>query len=144
MTSASERPAISVRLFRIIVPVTDIQQAHRFYSGILGISGSLVSPGRRYFNCGDVILACYDAQADGDDKRPLPLSEPLYFSVPDLDEAYQRCLQHGALFSDEAPADVGPLGQIAWRPWGEQSFYVSDPFGNALCFVSRETALTGA
>jgi uncharacterized glyoxalase superfamily protein PhnB len=38
---------------------------------------------------------------------------------------------------------VDPLGQIADRPWGERSFYVADPFGNPVCFVSRETVFTG-
>ena len=38
---------------------------------------------------------------------------------------------------------MGPLGQIAKRPWGEESFYVSDPFGNPLCFVAADTVFTG-
>jgi hypothetical protein len=36
------------------------------------------------------------------------------------------------------------LGEIALRPWGELSFYVWDPFGNPLCFVSRDSAFTGS
>ena len=35
------------------------------------------------------------------------------------------------------------LGEIARRPWGEESFYASDPFGNGLCFVSRDSVFTG-
>jgi hypothetical protein len=29
------------------------------------------------------------------------------------------------------------------RPWGEESFYVTDPFGNRLCFVRTGTTFTG-
>jgi len=36
-----------------------------------------------------------------------------------------------------------PMGQIAVRPWGEWSFYLSDPFGNPLCFVDAATLFTG-
>jgi hypothetical protein len=39
--------------------------------------------------------------------------------------------------------DVGPLGKIAQRPWGERSFYAADPFGNPLCFVARDSVFTG-
>ena len=36
-----------------------------------------------------------------------------------------------------------PMGQIAVRPWGERSFYLSDPFGNPLRFVDAATLFTG-
>jgi len=36
-----------------------------------------------------------------------------------------------------------PMGQIAVRPWGEWSFYLSDPFGKPLCFVDAATLFTG-
>ncbi len=53
-------------LFRVIVPVTDINHAARFYGALLNEVGQRVSPGRHYFNCEGTILACYDPQADGD------------------------------------------------------------------------------
>jgi hypothetical protein len=28
------------------------------------------------------------------------------------------------------------------RPWGERSFYVTDPWGNELCFVKEGTLYT--
>ena len=33
---------------------------------------------------------------------------------------------------------------LATRPWGEQSFYLRDPFGNPLCMVHRPTAFNGS
>jgi hypothetical protein len=63
--------------------------------------------------------------------------------VENLEGTLEACKQAGARFSEDAPPDVGPLGKIAKRPWGEESFYVSDPFGNPLCFVSADSVFTG-
>jgi catechol 2,3-dioxygenase-like lactoylglutathione lyase family enzyme len=95
------------RLYRVIVPVNDVEAARVFYERVLGAAGRRVSPGRHYFDCEGTILACFDPQVDGD----------------------------GYV--------VGPLGEIARRPWGEESFYALDPFGNTLCFVSRDSVFTG-
>ena len=35
-----------------------------------------------------------------------------------------------------------PGGEAMKRPWGERSFYVSDPWGNDLCFVQEGTLYT--
>lgn len=72
------------KIFRIIVPVADIEVAQRFYSAILGSAGRRVSPGRHYFDCEGVVLACYDSQADGDDYTCAPNPEPIYLTVADL------------------------------------------------------------
>ncbi|MDQ8756217.1 VOC family protein [Sphingosinicella sp. LHD-64] len=133
-----------MKVFRVVLPVTDIGVAHTFYSGVTDQVGRRVSPGRLYYDCGGVILACYDALADGDASRPLPSSEPLYFSVPDLVDVYRRCCLLGAAFSTQVDPQVGNPGEIQNRAWGERSFYVSDPFGNSLCFVQEGTELTAA
>lgn len=131
------------KLYRVIVPVPDIELAARFYARVLGIDGHRVSPGRCYFDCEGTILACFDPRADGDgyDARPLP--EPIYLAVENLEETFHRAADAGASFSRETVPDVGPLGEIADRPWGERSFYASDPFGNPLCFVSRDSVFRG-
>lgn len=133
---------MSVRLFRIILPVSDIEGAAQFYADVLSSPGRRVSNGRHYFDCGGVILACFDPQADGDGYTPTPLPEWIYFAVDDLEAAYASCRRAGATF---AAGDVHgtPAGAIAMRPWGERSFYVDDPFGNRLCFVDRQTVFTG-
>ncbi len=130
-------------LYRILVPVSDIDAAQRFYATILAAPGKRISPGRHYFDCEGTILACFDPQADGDGYTANPLPEPLYLAVADLQNTYEACRRAGARFAEDNPPGVGPLGEIARRPWGEESFYVSDPFGNGLCFVSRETVFTG-
>ena len=131
------------RLFRVILPVTDIDRASRFYRAVLGQAGQRVSPGRHYFDCEGTILACYDPVADGDEQGARPLSEPLYFAVDDLELTRSRATEAGATLPPTNAPDVGPLGEIAVRPWGERSFYATDPFGNALCFVARESVFTG-
>jgi catechol 2,3-dioxygenase-like lactoylglutathione lyase family enzyme len=130
-------------LFRVIVPVSDIERAALFYSALLGAAGSRVSPGRHYFECEGTILACYDPQADGDGRDAKPLPEPIYFAVDDLEAIYDKCRDSGASFSSAVVPGAGPLGRIARRPWGERSFYAADPFGNPLCFVSRDSVFTG-
>ncbi|HEX9732578.1 MAG TPA: VOC family protein [Thermoanaerobaculia bacterium] len=131
------------KLFRVILPVSDVEDAARFYAAVLGEPGTRVSPGRHYFDCDGVILACFDPRADGDGYQPRPNPEWLYFAVDDLEATYAACRDAGAELSRE---DVHgePAGEIVTRPWGERSFYALDPFGNRICFVDRTTAFTGS
>ena len=131
------------RLYRVLLPVRGIDRAAAFYADLLGSPGQRVSPGRHYFDCEGTILACFDPEADGDGYAAEPNPEPLYFAVGDLRAAFEACRRGGASFPSEAPPGVGPLGEIAKRPWGEESFYASDPFGNPICFVARESVFTG-
>jgi len=130
--------AMPAKLFRVIVPVSEIELASRFYGTVLDTPGFRVSPGRHYFDCGGVILACFCPRQDGDDHDPCPNPDYLYFAVDDLEATYERCKKAGATF---APGDVhgAPAGRIARRPWGERSFYIHDPFGNPICFVDDKT-----
>ena len=127
------------RLFRVLLPVGDVERAVSFYAAVLGSPGRRVSPGRHYFECEGVILACFDPRADGDGYDAKPNPEPLYLAVDDLAATYAAAVGAGAELAQGSPPGVGPLGEIAKRPWGEESFYASDPFGNPLCFVSRST-----
>lgn len=43
------------RLYRVILPVPDIDRAAAFYGALLAIPGLRVSPGRHYFQCGGAI-----------------------------------------------------------------------------------------
>ncbi len=122
------------RLFRVILPVADIEAAAAFYGRVLGIPGRRVSSGRHYFDCRGTILACYDALADGDPAKAEPNPQYVYFSADDLDEAYRRAGEGGCQ----------DLGEIEVRPWGERSFYARDPFENPICFVDSQTLFTGS
>jgi uncharacterized glyoxalase superfamily protein PhnB len=123
-----------MRLFRVIVPVADINLAAAFYAGVLEMEGKRVSPRRHYFDCGGTILACFDPRADGDDADAKPNPDHIYLAVRDLEEVFRRAAAAGCQWLENA---------IDRRPWGERSFYAQDPFGNPLCFVDEKTIFTG-
>ena len=128
---------MGLRLYRVILPVRDIERAAQFYGRLLGLDGQRVSPGRHYFDCGGTILACYDPGADGDaigrGWRFHP-NQYCYFAVHDLESVFQRAHDLACPDLDEAISDM---------PWGERLFYARDPFGNPICFVDDKTLFTG-
>ena len=130
-------------LYRVMVPVGDIERAQAFYAKVLGQEGRRVSPGRHYFDCEGTILACFDPRADGDGRDARSNPEPIYLAVDDIQAAHDACKQAEGRFSDQVIPGVGALAEIEKRPWGELCFYVEVPFGNSLCFVSRESVFTG-
>jgi predicted enzyme related to lactoylglutathione lyase len=123
-----------VKLFRVILPVNDVERAARFYAALLNDPGKRVSPGRHYFDCGGTILACFDPKADGDTFEASPNPDHVYFAVPDLEKIFERSKTAGCRELEPA---------IQTRPWGERSFCAKDPFGNPICFVDQETVFTG-
>lgn len=129
------------RLYRVIVPVSDIERAARFYGELLGTPGMRVSPGRHYFDCGGVILACFNPVADGDGWEAQPLPDHIYFATGELAGVFARARKLGALSKEEVHG--APAGAMVKRPWGERSFYAQDPFGTRLCFVDEKTLFTG-
>jgi predicted enzyme related to lactoylglutathione lyase len=122
------------RLYRVILPVSDIETATSFYHDLLGQPGRRVSLGRHYFDCGGTILACFDPRADGDDFDACPNADHIYFSVPDVDAVFERALRLGCKRIDQA---------VQTQPWGERCFYATDPFGNPFCVVDEQTVFTG-
>lgn len=121
-------------LFRITIPVDDIEAATTFYAQLLATPGERVWVNRHYFHCGDVILACVVPPGDPAKYRPEDDQRILYFAVDDIEAAFERARQAGCPYVDEA---------IAAQPWGERSFFADDPFGNPLCFVKEGTRYTG-
>src|SRR5262245_43763263 len=123
---------MGVKLFRVILPVADVDEAARFYGAILGWPGERVSGGRHYFDCGGTILACVDPAGEGLEMRPSV--DHVYFSVDDLEVTREPALVAGCWW----------LGaDIKVYPWGERSFYARDPWGNPICFVEAGTEFTG-
>ena len=125
------------RLFRVVVPVPDMQRADAFYSRVLRLKVDEVAPTRHYFDCGETILALVDPRGHGREFRPN--TELVYLAVADLEATFERAVESGAGAHE---ADGQGWG-IAVRPWGERSFYVKDPFGNPLCFVDEATLFVG-
>ena len=128
------------KLFRIILQVSDLDQAADFYAKLLDDPGRRIPrASRHYIDCGPVILALVDVTAGGEEAKPLP--DQIYFAVSDLDEVYARASDLGCLSTDDVHG--ASAGEIVVRPWGERSFYVYDPWGNGLCFVDENTLFTG-
>ncbi len=123
-------------IFRLTVQVTDVKEAVRFYSALLGMEGRPIRGGRHYFDCGSVILALLAPEGGA---QPNP--DDIYFSVTDLEAVHGRARQLGCLAQGAVHEE--PAGDIVVRPWGERSFYVIDPYGNELCFVEASTVFTG-
>lgn len=132
----------SLRLYRVIMPVDEVELATQFYSTLLDQPGMRVSPGRHYFRCGDVTLALYCPKADGDRREPRPNFDHIYLAVDNLEEVHGRATRLGGLSAAIGDGQL-PMGEIATRPWGERSFYMQDSFGNPLCFVDAQTLFTG-
>jgi len=78
-----------MRVFRNLMPVPDIEAAATFYGALFEAPGERVSPGRHYFNTGDVVFACYSPNADGDGRAPRPLETETYLAVDDLEPTSQ-------------------------------------------------------
>ena len=127
------------QLFRVIIPVRDIDEAAAFYTVLFATPGRRVAPGRHYFDCGATILACVDAGREGSTAPFQPNPEHVYLAVEDLEGALGRAVSAGCNALDVHGQGHG----IATRPWGERSFYVHDPSGNPLCFVETGTEFCG-
>jgi DivIVA domain-containing protein len=128
------RVPIAAALFRVAIPVSDVDRAAAWYASVLGRPGSRVAPGRHYFECGSTVLACFDAPGSTNGTgRAESQGEHICFTVRDLDEAYARVKSLEPSWIEDG---------IEERPSGERSFYAKDPFGNPLCFVDEETVLT--
>ncbi len=126
------------KIFRVTFEVSNLDEATAFYAKLLDTPGKRHPGARHYFDCGGVILAVLDVSQGG--MRPTPGPKSLYFAVADVDGAHARAASLRAL----APFKVHgqPAGDIVERPWGEKSFYVTDPWGNELCFVQDGTLYT--
>jgi catechol 2,3-dioxygenase-like lactoylglutathione lyase family enzyme len=136
--STKKKSTAAPKIFRVTLEVAKIDEGAAFYAKLLGLEGKRHPGSRHYFDCGGVILAVLDVAQGG--MAPTPGPKSLYFAVDDLDAVHARAKSLKAL----APYKVhgGPAGEITERPWGERSFYATDPWGNELCFVQEGTLYT--
>jgi predicted enzyme related to lactoylglutathione lyase len=126
------------QLFRINVEVGNLDAAVTFYTTLFDTQGRRLPGSRCYFECGPVTLSVLDVSSVG---APHPAAKALYFTVRNLDAAFERAKSLSCL-SRENVHDA-PGGGIVVRPWGERSFYAEDPWKNPLCFVEEGTVYRG-
>jgi predicted enzyme related to lactoylglutathione lyase len=121
-----------MRVFRIGLPVADITRACSFYETVLDVAADTTVPTRVYFHCDDVIVALIDQTVEGRGAFTTS-TEHLYLATDELDAVYERARSAGS----------PQCSPIETRPWGERSFYCTDPDGNRLCFVDAATLFVG-
>ncbi len=124
-------------LYRVIVPVDDIELASAFYASLFDAEGERVSPGRHYFDLGGAILAIYDPGKDGDEigKWLRHENQYIYISVDNLEDSLAKAKKLGATILS---------GGIQSMPWGERLFYALDPCGTPICLVDEDTVFRGS
>jgi catechol 2,3-dioxygenase-like lactoylglutathione lyase family enzyme len=122
-----------MHLYRVVLPVSNIERATVYYRALLGAPGERVSAGQHNFDCEGTILTVRDPHADGTRSYGGPNQQLIYFAVDDLEHL------HGHAFYVPGGV-VDPT--IATLPSGQRCFQLRDPFGNPLCFVDRATLLT--
>ena len=132
-------------LFRVTLPVNDLERADAFWSTLLELEIDRGVPSRHYIRTGGAILVLVDttehARMHGlEPKKFRPNPDLVYFAVSDLDATFERAQKLGM---PPLPDDDVVQG-IHTYPWGERSFYGLDPSGNPICFVDERTSYTGS
>lgn len=136
--SKREVPEDVPQFFRVSVEVDDLEVAVSFYTKLLALQGRKQAGSRCHFECGRVTLSVLDVSKA---RQPHPAAKALYFTVKDLEAAFERAKALGCLSREDIHDAEG--GGMVVRPWGERSFYAEDPWKNPLCFVEEGTVYTG-
>lgn len=121
---------MKVNLYKVVLPVSDMDQAETFYLQLLGLSGRRISSEEYHFDCGDVVLCCRHPDSEAE---PSPVSRSLkqvYLAVEDLDAVFEKAKTSGCSALDQ---------EMRTQPWGDRSFVAQDPFGNTIVFVDEGT-----
>ena len=117
----------SHKLYRMALPVKDIEAAAKFYSHVLDNPGKRISPDRHYFDLGTFMLACYMPASEGNSWK-FDDNQYFYVSAPDLNAMRQRVEEAGGT----------NLTEIAEMPWGETMFFATDPSGSRLGIAQED------
>jgi catechol 2,3-dioxygenase-like lactoylglutathione lyase family enzyme len=99
----------------IVLFVSDVERAARFYRDELGLDQVYASEDRLALSCGPIRLLLHPSEEPA---RGVSNVE-LYFQVDDVDEAVSRLRARG----------VGVLVEPTDEPWGERDAGVLDPDG---------------
>jgi lactoylglutathione lyase len=99
----------------IVLYVSDVERAARFYRDQLGLEQVYEDEGRLAVRCGPTRLFLHPTE----DTERGPFNVELYFQVDDVDDAVSRLRAQG----------VGVLLEPIDEPWGERNAGVLDPDG---------------
>ena len=111
----------SLRFGKLLVFVTSLDEAKRFYGDVLGLSLASEANDMLLFRQPDFELAIFSCrQAAAPDRHSEVAGSTFVFSVPSVEQAMRDLQSKGVQFLHSEPAD-GPLGRYA---------AFADPFGN--------------
>jgi catechol 2,3-dioxygenase-like lactoylglutathione lyase family enzyme len=113
---------------QIHVSVDDVDRSVGFYRDVLGMTLLFQVPGQSmaFFDCGGIRLYLGAPESEAYRSRGM-----IYFSVDDLDEAYETLRERGVTFLD-APHVVHRDEHVELR----MAFFV-DPDGNNLALMAE-------
>jgi catechol 2,3-dioxygenase-like lactoylglutathione lyase family enzyme len=109
---------------QIAIPVTDLDRAIAFYRDALGIPFLFRVPNLAFFDCGGVRLLL-DVPADKHH------SSVIYFSVPNINEAYQSLAARAVGFEGQPSLIAKMPDHELWMA------FFRDPDGNLLAVMSE-------
>jgi catechol 2,3-dioxygenase-like lactoylglutathione lyase family enzyme len=107
--------AMITGLQTIVLYVSDVERAARFYRDQLGLEQVYESKGRLALQCGPTRLFLHPTE----DPERGPWNVELYFQVEDVDDAVSSLRAQG----------VGVLLEPTDEPWGERNAGILDPDG---------------
>ena len=113
---------------QIAVPVSDIERAVAFYRDTLGMRFLFQAPpGLGFFDCAGVRLML-DAPAKAESES---YSSVIYYTVPDLDTAFETLSARGVLFEAKPHLIAKLPDHELWMA------FFRDPDGNLLALMSE-------
>jgi lactoylglutathione lyase len=107
--------AMITGLQTIVLYVSDVERAARFYRDQLGLEQVYESDGRLALRCGPTRLFLHPTE----ESERGPWNVELYFQVEDVDDVVSRLRSRG----------VGVLLEPTDEPWGERNAGILDPDG---------------
>jgi predicted enzyme related to lactoylglutathione lyase len=99
------------QFFRLSIEVGDLDAAVEFYGKLLGMQGRKQAGSRCYFESGPVTLSVLDVSSV---RQPHPAAKALYFTVRNLDAAFECGKALGCLSREDV--HDAPGGGIVVRP----------------------------